>query len=411
MSGPDAPPRREPAVRFIFVSLVLIVLGWGIIAPVLPGLVMELEGGDTSSGAHLYGWVVGVFSAMQFMAAPLLGVLSDRFGRRRVLLVALGGSAIDYLLLAWAPTLVWVFVARVIAGLLAGGISTCNAYVADVTPPERRAQGFGLLGAAFGIGFVLGPVVGGFLGSQHVRLPFYAAAFFVGLNCVYGFFLLPESLPPEKRRAFEWRRANPVGGWLNLRRFTGILPLAAMHFLYMLASTMTQSTWVIYTGYRYGWTPRDVGISLMVYGIMAAIVQGKLIGLILGWLGEKRGLQIGLGLSATTMVLYGLATEGWMIYVLICFGAFSGIAAPAAQALITKQIPADEQGAVQGALSSLGSLAAVFAPPIGAWSFAACIGPERIVELPGIAFFEAAATMLIALALARRALRHPAVRL
>jgi DHA1 family tetracycline resistance protein-like MFS transporter len=193
---------RRPAVRFIFITLVLIVLGLGIIAPVMPGLITEFEGGDTAEGAHMYGWVVGVFAAMQFLAAPFLGVLSDRFGRRKVILVALGGSALDYIMLGWAPTLAWLFAARVVAGLLAGAISACNAYVADVTPAEQRARGFGLLGAAFGIGFVLGPVVGGFLGSEDLRLPFFVAAGGVGLNWLYGFFVLPESLPVDRRRAF-----------------------------------------------------------------------------------------------------------------------------------------------------------------------------------------------------------------
>jgi MFS transporter, DHA1 family, tetracycline resistance protein len=404
MSASDAPPTRQPGVRFIFITLVMIVLGWGIIAPVMPGLITEFEGGDTSAGAHTFGAILGVFSAMQFLAAPLLGVLSDRFGRRKVLLVALAGSALDYIVLGWAPNLGWLFAARVMAGLLAGAIATCNAYVADVTPPEKRAQGFGLLGAAFGIGFVLGPVVGGFLGNENLRLPFFVAAGFVGLNWLYGFFLLPESLPLERRRPFEWRRANPIGGLMNLRRFHGILGLAAMHFLYMLASTMVQSTWVLYTGYRYGWTPRQVGVSLMLVGIMAAIVQGKLVGRILGRLGEQRGLLIGLGMSATCMVLYGLATQGWMVYGLICIASFSGIAGPAAQALITKRIPANEQGAVQGALSSLASLAAVFAPPIAAWSFGGCIAAGAPFHVPGIAFFEAALAMLVALLLAWRAL-------
>ncbi|MSU49615.1 MAG: MFS transporter [Opitutus sp.] len=402
------PSSRQPAVGFVFITLVLIVLGWGIIVPVMPGLIMEFEGGSTSAGAHMYGWVIGVFAAMQFLVAPLLGVLSDRFGRRRVILVALAGSAVDYLVLGWAPSLAWLFAARVVAGLLAGAISACNAYVADVTPPEKRAQGFGLLGAAFGIGFVLGPLVGGLVGEGNLRRPFFLAAGCVALNFFYGYFVLPESLPPEKRRKFEWRRANPIGGLLSLRRFHGILGLAGMHFIYMLASTMLQSTWVLYTGFRYGWTPRQVGLSLMLVGIMAALVQGKLVGVILGRIGEKRGLLLGLSLSAIVMVLYGLATEGWMIYGLICIGSFSGIAGPAAQAIITKRIPADEQGAVQGLLSSLGSLAAVFAPPIAAWSFGACIAPDARMHVPGIAFFEASASMLVALGLAWRALRtHP----
>lgn len=408
MSSAAAHPARRPAVGFIFITLVMIVLGWGIIAPVMPGLVTEFEGGNRSAGAHTYGAIIGVFAAMQFLAAPLLGVLSDRFGRRKVILVALGGSALDYLILGWAPTIEWLFAARMMAGMLAGAIAACNAYVADVTPPERRAQGFGLLGAAFGIGFVLGPAVGGILGNQNLRLPFFVAAGFVALNWLYGFFVLPESLPPERRRPFEWRRANPIGGLLNLRRFHGIFGLATMHFLAMLATTMLQSTWVLYTGHRYGWTPRQVGLSLMLVGVMATIVQGKLVGGILARTGEKRGLLLGLAWGAIIMVCYGLATEGWMIYLLIPLGSFGGISGPAAQAIITKRIPATEQGGVQGALSSLQSLAAVFAPPIAAWSFGACIAPERAVQIPGIAFFEAVVVLSVAIVLAWRTLSRPA---
>jgi MFS transporter, DHA1 family, tetracycline resistance protein len=208
-------PAREPALRFIFVTLILTVLGFGIIIPVLPGLVVEFEGGSAAEGAEAYGWLVGSFALMQFIASPILGALSDRFGRRKVILVALGGAAIDYVIMGLAPTLAWLFVARIIAGATAGALATCNAYIADVTPPEKRAQGFGLVGAAFGIGFVLGPVLGGVLGTVNLRLPFFAAAVCVGLNWLYGAFVLPESLPPEKRRAFSWKRANPIGALLN----------------------------------------------------------------------------------------------------------------------------------------------------------------------------------------------------
>ena len=284
-------------------------------------------------------------------------------------------------------------------------MSTCNAYVADVTPPERRAHGFGILGAAFGIGFVLGPAVGGFLGEADLRLPFFVAAGAVALNWAYGAFLLPESLPVEKRRAFSWRRANPVGGLLNLRRFPGIFGLAGVYFLSVFGTMMLQSTWVLYTGFRYGWTPRQVGVSLMVVGISAIIVQGKLVGVLLPRIGEKRGLFFGLSITAVVMILYGVATEGWMIYPLICVGALGGLTAPSVQSLITRRIPADEQGTVQGALASLASLATVFAPPIAAWSFAACIRPNAWIQLPGIALFEAAAVVLTGLFLAARTLR------
>ncbi len=401
----SAASARRPAVGFVFVTSVLIVLGWGLISPVLPGLITEFQGGDAAAGAHMYGWILGSFAVMQFLGAPLLGVLSDRFGRRKVILMALAGSAFDYLVMGWAPSIIWLFGARVVSGFLGGAMSTCNAYVADVTPPEKRAHGFGILGAAFGIGFVLGPALGGLLGETNLRLPFYAAAVAVGINWIYGAWFLPESLPVERRRAFDWKRANPIGGLINLRRFPGIFGLAGVYFLSVFGTMMLQSTWVLYSGYRYNWTPREVGFSLMAVGVSAIIVQGKLVGIILPRMGEKRGLLFGLSLTAVVTVLYGLAPHGWMIYPLICIGSFGGLSGPSVQTLITKRVPPDEQGTVQGALASLASLATVFAPPIAAWSFAACIGPHAIVQLPGITLFEASAVILASLALAIRSLR------
>jgi DHA1 family tetracycline resistance protein-like MFS transporter len=394
---------RKPALGFIFVTLVLLVLGFGIIIPVLPGLVTQFSGGSVSAGSHAYGWLIGVFALMQFVASPVLGSLSDRFGRRKILLVALAGSTIDNLVMGLAPSLGWLFFGRVIAGLTAGVVATANAYIADVTPPEKRAQGFGLVGAAFGLGFIIGPAVGGLLGNINLRLPFFVSAGCLVVNGLYGAFVLPESLPPERRRAFEWKRANPIGGLALLRRFHGIGGLAGMQFLYLFGSLMLQSTWVLYTGYRYGWGPQQVGLSLMFVGVASAAVQGGLVKPILGRLGEKRGLVVGLLLSAFAMTGYGLATKGWMIYVMVVFGAFGGIAGPAAQSLITRQVPADEQGAVQGVLASLGSLAGIFGPPLAAWSFGACVAPDTWLHLPGVAFFESAGLFLVALALALRA--------
>jgi DHA1 family tetracycline resistance protein-like MFS transporter len=354
----------------------------------------------------MYGWILGAFAVMQFLGAPFLGVLSDRFGRRKVILVTLAGSALDYLVMGWAPTMAWLFAARVVSGFFGGAMSTCNAYVADVTPPEKRAHGFGVLGAAFGIGFVLGPALGGFLGEANLRLPFFVAAGAVALNWAYGAWVLPESLPLDKRRPFNWRRANPVGGLINLRRFPGIFGLAGVYFLSVFGTMMLHSTWVLYTGYRYGWTPRQVGVSLMIVGLSAIVVQGKLVGVLLPRIGEKRGLLVGLSITVIVMVLYGLSTKGWMIYPLICIGALGGLSGPSVQTLITRRVPADEQGTVQGALASLASLATVFAPPIAAWSFAAFIGPKAIIELPGIVLFEAAAVVLSALMLAVRIVRQ-----
>jgi MFS transporter, DHA1 family, tetracycline resistance protein len=406
MTAPIAESARKPAVGFVFVTSALIVLGWGIISPVLPGLITEFQGGDAAAGAHMYGWILGSFAVMQFLGAPLLGVLSDRFGRRKVILMALAGSALDYLVMGWAPTIAWLFAARVVSGFFGAAMTTCNAYVADVTPPEKRAHGFGLLGAAFGIGFVLGPAVGGFLGEADLRLPFFVAAGAVALNWAYGAVLLPESLALENRRAFSWRRANPIGGLINLRRFPGIFGLAGVYFLSVFGTMMLQSTWVLYTGFRYGWNPRMVGVSLMVVGLSAIVVQGKLVGVILPRIGERRGLYIGLSITACVMVLYGVATEGWMVFPLICVGAFGGLTAPSVQSLITRRVPADEQGTVQGALASLASLATVFAPPLAAWSFAACISPDALLFLPGVTMFEAAAVVVAALFLAVRSLRQ-----
>ena len=396
---------REPAVKFIFVTLVLLVLGFGIIIPVLPGLVTSFRGGNVAEGSTSYGALVGIFALMQFIASPILGALSDRFGRRKIILVALGGASIDYVIMGLAPSLGWLFAGRMISGMTAGAIATCNAYIADVTPPEKRAQGFGLVGAAFGLGFIIGPAFGGVLGQHNLRLPFFVAAGCVGINWLYGMFVLPESLPIERRRAFEWKRANPVGALVVLRRFRGVLDLAAMYFTYTFGTVILQSIWVLYTGYRYGWSTLQVGLSLTMAGVMAAVVQGGLVRHILAWLGERGGLVAGLLWGSLIMAGYGLATQGWMIYLLLFVGSLAGITGPAAQSLITRHVPADQQGIVQGSLAGLTSLAGIFAPPLAAWSFGRFISPQSRFQLPGIPFFVAALLCLVALALALRSFR------
>jgi MFS transporter, DHA1 family, tetracycline resistance protein len=402
MAEMDSPAPRKPAVGFIFVTLVLLMVGVGIIIPVLPGLITQFKGGSVAEGSDSYGSLVGVFAAMQFVASPVLGSLSDRYGRRRVILLALTGSAIDYLVMGFAPNMAWLFVARMISGATAGSLAACNAYIADVTPPERRAQAYGLVGAAFGIGFVIGPAIGGFLGQFGLRLPFFAAAGCVGINAMYGAFFLPESLPPETRRPFSWKRANPVGSLLALRRFRGVVDLAWMYFIFNFANTMLQSVWVLYTGWRFGWTTLQVGLSLAYIGVLAIVVQGGLVKRIIAWTGERKGLVIGLGISAIAMAGYGTVTKGWMLYALATFGALGGIAGPSAQALLTKHVPANEQGALQGSLSGLTSLAYIFGPLIAAWSFGKCIADSATWHIPGIAFYESSVCILIALALAFR---------
>lgn len=395
-------PPRAPAIGFIFVTLLLAVLGFGLIIPVLPGLVTLFEGGDVVAGAQTFGWLVMVFALAQFVGAPILGALSDRFGRRRVLLIAVAGSALDLVLIALAPDLRWLFVARLIGGFTAGIIATANAYIVDITPPEERAGRFGLLGAAFGLGFVLGPAVGGLLGSLHLRAPFWAAAGMAALNWLWGCFVLPESLPPERRRAFSWRRANPVGALLALRQHPVVLGLASTHFLTMIAQTMLQSTWVLYTGYRYGWGPAQVGASLATVGVTSAVVQAGLVRPLLARLGEFRGVALGFSVMIAAYVAYGLAPRGWMIYGILVPGAVAGIAAPALQGWLTRHVPANEQGAVQGAFAGVASLATIIGPPTAAWSFGWAIAPERRWSVPGLPFFVAAAVAAAALALAVR---------
>ncbi len=396
----DAPKQRKPAVGFIFVTLVLLIVGIGIIIPVLPGLITQFNGGDIAKGSNSYGWLVGVFAVMQFIASPILGSLSDRFGRRKVILVALAGSAIDYVVMGFAPTLAWLFVARVIAGATAGSLAACNAYIADVTPPEKRAQAYGLLGAAFGLGFVIGPAVGGLLGQFGLRMPFFGAAACVGANWLYGAFFLPESLAVENRRPFSWSRANPVRSLLALRKFRGVVDLAWMYFIFNFSGTMLQNVWVLYMGYRYHWSTLQVGLSLTYIGVTTSIVQGGLVRRIIAFTGERKGLVLGLSISAIVMIGYGTATQGWMIYCLVIVGALGGITGPAAQALLTKHVPANEQGALQGSLAGLTSLSYIFGPIIAAWSFG-----RFIHTVPGIAFYEASACLLIALVLALRSFR------
>ena len=396
---------RKPALGFIFVTLVLDILGVGLIIPILPKLIEQLSGGNVSAASHTYGWLAALFSLMQFVCAPVLGSLSDRFGRRGVILCSLFGSGLDYLLLAFAPTLPWFFLGRIISGMTAANFTAANAYIADVSPPEKRAQNFGLVAAAFGLGFVAGPALGGWLGNLNLRLPFFVGAGLAMLNWLYGLLVLPESLPLDQRRAFSWKRANPVGSLVALKKFPIVLGLTATYFLMMLAHQTFPSTWVLYTSYRYHWTPGQVGASLAIVGAMAMIVQGGLSRRIIPALGERRSIIIGLTNATVFMIAYGLATQGWMIYTLLVVGSLGSIASPAVQGLISRSVPLNEQGAVQGALASLASVAGVLAPPLTTSLFGYFISPQAPVHLPGVAFFLGAALMFVALLLATRSFR------
>ena len=399
---------RQPAIGFIFVTMMLSVLGFGLLIPVLPALVKEFRGGDVALGSHAFGVLVCVYALLQFIGSPILGSLSDHFGRRKVILISLAGSSIDYVIMALSPNLAWLFVARCISGFTAGVLATTNAYVADITPPEKRAQNFGLLGAAFGLGFVIGPLLGGFLGGISLRLPFWFAAGCAAVNWLYGYFVLPESLKPEHRRPFSWERANPIGALRALQRLPAVRGLADAYFIVMLAQAMLYSIWVLYTGHRYHWDTRQVGLSLGAVGVLSAIVQAALVKKAVASLGDSRAMLVGFALTITAQLCYGLAPAGWMIYGIIVVGALGGITGPAVQSYITRHVPPTEQGAVQGVFAGLMSLAGIPGPLISTWSFGWAVGPGQPAWLAGMPFFICASLVTFALILAVRSFRqHP----
>jgi DHA1 family tetracycline resistance protein-like MFS transporter len=397
---------RKPALGFIFVTLVLDILGIGLIVPILPKLVESFEPGNLADASATYGTLAALGAFMQFLFSPLLGSLSDRFGRRPVILVSLLGSGLDYFLLAFAPNLAWFYVGRVIAGITSANFTAATAYIADISPPEKRAANFGLIGAAFGLGFILGPVLGGVLGEVSLRLPFIVAGGLTLLNWLYGMFVLPESLAPENRRAFTWARSNPVGVLRELRRHPVVIGLAATWFLVSLAHQVYPGTWVLYTAERFHWSPKQTGCSLAAVGLCAALVQGGLTRLIIPRLGERFSVVLGLSITALAFVAYGLASQPWMIYALIAVGSLGGIATPAVQGLISRNVGADEQGGIQGALTGLSSIAGFLGLKLAAGMFGYYVDPDGPVYLPGAAFFCSATLVTLALILAIRPLRR-----
>jgi DHA1 family tetracycline resistance protein-like MFS transporter len=399
---------RKPAIGFIFATLALDILGIGLIIPILPRLVEEFQGGDIAAASHTVGLLTALYALMQFLFAPLLGSLSDRFGRRPVILASLLGSGVDYFLLAYAPNLGWFYVGRIIAGITGANFAAATAYIADVSPPEKRAANFGLIGAAFGLGFVLGPALGGLLGNVGLRVPFLVAGGLTLLNWLYGLLVLPESLARENRRTFSWSRSNPIGSLLHLRRHSMAFGLAGTYFLIYLAHQVLPSTWVLYTSYRYDWTVGQTGVSLAIVGLMAAIVQGGLTRFVVARFGEQITAVLGLTASAISYAGYGLATEGWMIYAVLVLGSLSGLTGPAVQALISRNVGADEQGGVQGSLASLASVAGIMGPPMATGLFSHFISDTVRIHVPGAPFFFSAALTLVAMFLALRSFQRSA---
>ncbi|MEM6279138.1 MAG: TCR/Tet family MFS transporter [Verrucomicrobiota bacterium] len=391
---------RKPALVFIFITLFLDILGIGLIVPVLPRLIEQLGDGRVDSASYVYGWIVGLYSLMQFIFAPILGSLSDRFGRRPVILLALFGSALDYFLLAWAPTLLWLFIGRLVSGITGANYSAAAAYVADVSPPEKRSANFGIIGAAFGLGFIFGPALGGWLGDFGLRIPFVAAGILTLVNWAYGFLILPESLKKENRRDFDLERANPIGALTELRRHPLVFGLSGSYFISSIAHQVYPSIWVLYTAFRYQWDTKQTGLSLALVGLMAAIVQGGLARKIIPRIGERNSAVGGLVIMACALAGYGLAPEGWMVYFIIVFGSLSGIAVPAIQGMVSKSVGDDEQGVIQGSLTSLQSVAGFVGPLLATSIFGYFISERAPIVLPGASFFFSAILSLVAAALA-----------
>lgn len=397
--------KRNSALIFIFITLLIDIIGLGIIIPVLPSLIQELTGGTLSEASMYGGLMLLAYSLMQFVCAPIMGGLSDRFGRRPVLLASLFGFGLDYIFLAFAPTLAWLFVGRVIAGMMGASFTTGAAYIADVSTPETRAQNFGIIGAAFGLGFIIGPLLGGLLEEYGSRTPFMVSAGLSLLNWLYGFFILPESLKPENRRKFEWSRANPVSSLLNLRRYPVIIGLVTSLIMVYISAHAVQTNWAYYTMEKFKWTPRIVGFSLAVVGLVFAVVQGGLIRMIIPKLGNERSVYVGLGLNASGLLLFALATKTWMMFAVTVVYCLGGIAGPALQGIISTQVPANEQGELQGALTSLMSVTSIVGPPLMTSTFSYFTNSATPYYLPGAPMLLGAFLTIIATLLARTSLK------
>ena len=403
MPSPSSPPAPNPghaAFVFILVMVAFDFLAFGIIAPVLPDLIRSFQGGDFARASSIAGVFGLAWATMQFIFSPILGAWSDRFGRRPVILISCFGLSIDYVFMALAPSLRWLFVGRLISGITTSNVATAFAYVTDVTPPEQRAKPFGLISAAFGLGFVIGPAVGGYLGNTHLRFPFWAAAALSLANALYGYFVLPESLPPERRAKSAWHMANPLGSLSLLRSHPELAGLSVVATLYYLAHNSLPSMWAYYTEYRYHWSRGDVGNSLAVVGVCASVVSGVLVGPFVKRFGERRSLLAGLFFGVLGFVGFALATSGWIILAVVPLIALWGIAAPAMQSLMARHVDPSSQGKLQGAINSLRAITGMAGPILFTQVFALAIAPRAPVHFPGAPYFLAAVLLLSSLLLA-----------
>ncbi len=388
---------QKASVIFIFITILLDMLALGVIVPVLPKLIEEFVGGDASKAAQMIGIFGTVWALMQFVFSPILGVLSDRVGRRPVVLISNFGLGLDYLLMALAPTLSWLFVGRVISGITSASIAAASGYIADVTPAEKRSGAFGMIGMAFGVGFILGPAIGGFFGEINPRLPFAVAGALSLINALYGFFVLPESLAPENRRPFSWRRANPVGSINLLASNARLYALSEINFLISITHVIFPSVMVLYMSYRYGWTTRTVGFMLAAVGLSNGIVQGALVAPVVKRWGERRILLVGLLFGVIGFLISGLASVDTWFWLGVPFLALWGLGNAVIQGMMSQEVGADQQGHLQGAIGSLRGIAELIGPAVFSFTFAYFIKPERAFAVPGAPFFLAGFLMLLAI--------------
>ncbi len=397
--------KRNAALGFIFITVLVDVIGLGIIIPIVPTLIEKLTGLGINEASRYGGLLIFSTAFMQFICAPILGGLSDKFGRRPILLLSLFGLGLDYLLHAFAPTIAWLFAGRIIAGIMGASFTTATAYIADISTPEKRGQNFGLIGAAFGLGFIIGPIIGGVASKWGANVPFFLAAGLTLLNFIYGYFILPESLSKENRRPFEWKRANPIGSLKTLQKHPVIAGLVASLVLTFIASHAVQSNWAFYTMFKFNWTPEIVGYSLAVVGVLVAFVQGFLIRKIIPKIGQKKAIYLGTSFSSLGLLLFGLASKDWMMIAFLIPYCLGGISGPALQGIISAQVPSNEQGELQGALTSLMSLTSIVGPLIMTNLFAFATSKNSPIYLPGAPFFLAAILTLTSLFLAARTLK------
>jgi len=399
-----AKDKKQAALGFIFITLLIDVIGFGIIIPILPQLIQSLTHGSVSDSSRYGGLLIFAYASVQFLASPVVGNLSDQFGRRPVLLCSLFGFGIDYLFLAFAPSIGWLFLGRIIAGITGASITTASAYIADISTPEKKAQNFGMIGAAFGLGFIIGPVLGGYLANFGLRVPFIGAACLTLINWLYGFFILPESLSKENRRSFEWSRANPIGSLKLLNKYPVIAGLVLSLTLIYIASHSVQTTWSYITIEKFGWDSKMVGNSLGIVGICVMIVQGVLIRKIIPALGQNKSVYLGLSFYAIGFLLFAFATKTWMMFSFTAIYCMGGIAMPAIQGIISTHVPKNEQGELQGALTSLMSATSIIGPLIMTNVFAYYTAPSQTFHFPGAPFIVSAILTVVSTFLAYKSL-------